>query len=496
LPQAQAQVPAALELATFSHLMAAGAPRSGRSQLLRAIAAALALNRDCADVHLYGLDCGNGALLPLTALPHCGAVVTRSEAERAGRLLRRLGAELDRRQELLAAGGHASVTEQRAAAGAGERLPHVFLLLDQWEGFTAALGEADGGGLADVITRILGEGASAGMHLVMTGDRSLLAGRISALCEEKLVFRLAEREDYALAGLRPRDLPDDPPPGRAFRAGDGTEVQVALLGTDRTGQGQAAALRAVAGSCARRDRAVPAAARPFRVDAAPAHITVDQAWELRPAAASPLWGLVGVGGDTLAALGPDLAAGVPAFVVAGPGGSGRSTILTTMARSFLAAGTRVVLVTPRPSPLRSLAGTEGVAAAFTGACLGQDELGAVLAAVEGPVAVLVDDAELLRDCAAAGELSGIVNSGAGPAFRRVLVLAGDPEAGLCAGFGGWQVDARRARRGALTAPAAVSDGELIGVRLTRGAVGRPPRPGRCLLNAGDGRLVTVTVPTS
>jgi S-DNA-T family DNA segregation ATPase FtsK/SpoIIIE len=499
LPKAQAQAPAVLDLAAFSHLMAAGAPRSGRSQLLRTITGALALARDCADVHLYGLDCGNGALLALAQLPHCGAVVQRTETERAGRLLLRLDAELTRRQELLAADGYASVGEQRAAAAPGERLSHVFLLVDQWEGFTATLGEVDGGALTDVLTRILSEGASAGMHLVMTGDRSLLAGRISALCEGKLVFRLAEREDYALAGLRPRDLPGTLPPGRAFSAGSGTETQVALLGTDPTGQGQAAALRAIAGACAKRDAAVPSRARPFRVDAVPARVTFEQAWGLRPASASPLWGLVGVGGDSLAALGPDLAAGVPSFIVAGPGGSGRSTILASMARSFLAAGTRVVLVTPRPSPLRSLAAAGGVAAAFTGTSLAEEEIGDVLAAVEGPVAVLVDDAELLRDCDASGELSRIISAGAdvaGQAFRRVLVLAGDPETGLCAGFGGWQVDAKRARRGALTAPGAVSDGELIGVRLTRGQVGAPPRPGRCLLNSGDGRLVTVAVPAA
>ncbi|MGH3295673.1 MAG: FtsK/SpoIIIE domain-containing protein [Trebonia sp.] len=504
LPDVQAQAPAVVDLASFSHLMAAGAPRSGRSQLLRTLAGALARALACDDLHLYGLDCGNGALLPLAQLPHCGAVVGRAEAERARRLLRRLDAELSRRQGLLAAGGHASIAEQRAASvneGTSDPgpLPHVFLLLDQWEGFTATLGEADGGALTDVLTRLLGEGASAGMHLVMTGDRSLLAGRIAALCEEKLVFRLAERADYALAGLRPRDLPADIPAGRAFRAGTAAEVQVALLGPDPTGRGQAAALRAIAGSCALRDGAVPAAARPFRVDAAPARVTFDQAWALRPASATALWGLVGVGGDSLAALGPDLSSGVPAFVVAGPGGSGRSTILVAMARSLLAAGTRLVLVTPRPSPLRSLAGRDGVAASFTTASLGEDELADVLAAVEGPVAVLVDDAELLRDCDASSELSRIVAGGRpepAPAFRRALVLAGDPECGLCAGFGGWQVDAKRARRGALTAAASVADGELIGVRLTRGQADQRATPGRCLLNTGDGHPVTVTVPVS
>ena len=83
LPAVQQQQSAVLDLDAFTHLMAAGAPRSGRSQLLRTIAGALALTHSPADVHLYGIDCGNGALLPLADLPHCGAVVSRAQTERA-----------------------------------------------------------------------------------------------------------------------------------------------------------------------------------------------------------------------------------------------------------------------------------------------------------------------------------------------------------------------------------------------------------------------------
>jgi hypothetical protein len=101
--------------------------------------------------------------------------------------------------------------------------------------------------LPDFVTG-LAEGASAGIHLVMTGDRSLLAGRIAAMCEDKLVFKLAERDDCALArrgcltapqtipegdliGARlPRDSIGRPPrPGRApLNVGDGTLVTVAV----------------------------------------------------------------------------------------------------------------------------------------------------------------------------------------------------------------------------------------------------------------------------
>ena len=140
LPAAQQQRPACISLDAFGHLMAAGGPRSGRSQLLRTIAASAAVTLTAADVHLYGIDCGNGALLPLADLPHCGAVVTRTQGERASRLITRLGEEVSRRQELLAQGGFADIREQRAAAAgdagagnwAGPKLPHILVLLDRW----------------------------------------------------------------------------------------------------------------------------------------------------------------------------------------------------------------------------------------------------------------------------------------------------------------------------------------------------------------------------
>lgn len=98
-----------------------------RSQALRTIAAMVARYISCADVHLYGIDCGNGALLPLTRLPHCGAVVQRSQTERATRLITRLQSEVLRRQDLLGAGGFADVTEQRAATESADRLPHLLV---------------------------------------------------------------------------------------------------------------------------------------------------------------------------------------------------------------------------------------------------------------------------------------------------------------------------------------------------------------------------------
>jgi DNA segregation ATPase FtsK/SpoIIIE, S-DNA-T family len=94
-------------------------------------------------------------------------------------------------------------------------------------------------------------------------------------------------------------------------------------------------------------------------------------------------------------------------------------------------------------------------------------------------------------CGAAGELSRLVALGGDAG--RALVLGGDAES-IGVGFSGWQVEAKRARRGCLTAPSTIPDGDLIGVRLSRDVLGQPPRPGRCLLHTGDGKLITVSVP--
>jgi S-DNA-T family DNA segregation ATPase FtsK/SpoIIIE len=493
LPALQEQRTAVIDLPSFGHMLAAGAPRSGRSQLLRTIAAAIASRASTADVHIYGIDCGNGALLPLTRLPHCGAVVTRTQTERATRLIGRLSQEVSRRQELLAADGFADCTEQRAAAEPADRLPHIVVFVDRWEGFITSLGEVDNGELTEQIYKLLSEGASTGVHLVITGDHRLISGKTGSATENKIAFRLADKTDFSMMGINSRKVPENMPAGRALRSETGVETQVALLAPDASGQGQAAALAAIGEDASRRDAQVPRALRPFRVDVLPSRISFEQAWRLRdPERASvPLFGLVGVGGDELTGYGPDLGHGMAAFVIAGPMRSGRSTVLVSMARSLLAQGTQLVLITPRPSPLRDLAATPGVVASFESSELDAGTFSAALGQFTGPGAVLMDDAEMMKDCGCADELAELMTFGADR--HQALVLAGN-SSDVCAGFGNWQVSAKRARRGCLLSPQDFTDGDLIGTRIPRDLLGKPIRPGRGLLHLGDGQLITVQIP--
>ncbi|MFF3983569.1 FtsK/SpoIIIE domain-containing protein [Streptomyces sp. NPDC001797] len=494
LPAEQERRPVIIDFEDFGHLLVAGAPRSGRSQLLRTIAGSLARAHSWADVHLYGIDCGNGALNVLTSLPHCGAVVGRNQTERVERLMARLSGELTRRQEILAGQGFADIGVQRAVVSEDERLPHIMLLLDRWEGWLPTLGELNFGVLTDQLMVLMREGVSVGIHVVLTGDRVLLSGRIASLTEDKYGLRLADHLDYSLLGLRPRTMPDEIPPGRGFRAEDGTETQFALLGADPSGRAQAAALSAIAETATARDADLAPGRRPFRIDVLPARITFPDAWEMRDpqGSRSRLWGLVGLGGDELMGLGPDLAQGQPTFVVAGPRKSGRSTALMNLARSYQRQGTRLVIVTPFPSPLRDLASQEGVLNSF-GEDVEARELEQAIESAErsAPIAVLVDDADSLRNSDAGHVFTRIVSYGAERGLS--LVIAGDEEE-LSRAYAGWLVAVRKGRRGLLLSPQIHDSGDLTGIRTTRSMVGGPVTPGRGLLHLGDGRLITVTTP--
>jgi S-DNA-T family DNA segregation ATPase FtsK/SpoIIIE len=492
LPGEQAQRPVTLSLSKFGHLFVAGASRTGRSQALRTIAGSLADAISTADLHLFGIDMGNGALLPLTRLPQTGAVVQRSERERLTRLFDRLQAELTRRQEMFGRLGVADIGEQRRQADPGDRLPHLVLLLDRWENFTSSYAELDGGAFVERVLTFLREGAGAGLHLVLAGDRSLLSGRIGVLTDDKWVLRFAERGDYGMAGLNPRKLPERIPDGRMLRATTGQEAQIALLASDPSASAQAEALGEIARRARDRDRDVPPGLRPMRVDLLPSTLTWEEAAQY-PAEPyeKPLWAMLGIGGDQLTAVGTDLA-GTATFLIAGPPRSGRSNLLAVMTRSLLDAGAEIVLLLPRRSPLEPIfTGVPGVRAIFTGTETPADELRAALQTDAGPVVLVIDDGEALRDSSELTFLRGWIRSAAGAG--GAVVLAGNT-AEVGGGFSGWQTDIRNNQRGALLSPRSPFDGDLLGVRLPRSVTSGPVTPGRVLLHRGGSELLTLQVP--
>ncbi|MFJ6655860.1 FtsK/SpoIIIE domain-containing protein [Streptomyces sp. NPDC091377] len=493
LPDQQSRAPLTLDLDTQGHVQLIGAPRSGRSQFLRTVAAALVSAHSAADVHLYGLDCGTGALQALAALPHTGAVVDRTRTDRVARLLTRLATETGRRRTLIGREGAADLTELRRRLPAGERPAHLVLLIDRFEAFERDFASYDQGSVRETMHLLLREGPGAGVHVVVTGDRVLTQARYAATTEDKLIARLHDKGDYSMAGLAPRQIPDRLPPGRVVVAGGLRGAQIALIGPDPSGAAQAEALRTLAEEVGARDAEVPRALRPFRVDDLPEALTFEDALARRPEGTSPLWTMIGVGGDDLTAVGPDLSR-VPSCLIAGPPRSGRSTVLLTGARSLLTRGTKIVVVAPRASPLRDLGDHPGVVEVFTDPGVTVADFRAALGKVDSPAgAIVVDDAELMLDSDLDGDLSAVARGTAGDGWG--LLVAGDNEA-LDSGLPGWHTQVRRNRCGALLAPRRWSDGDLLGQRVPAGLLGTDSEPGRAHAHLGDSRWVTLRVPAT
>ncbi|GAA4064218.1 FtsK/SpoIIIE domain-containing protein [Nonomuraea soli] len=482
VPSLQMRSTEVYDLAASGHLLVCGSARSGRSTVLRALAASVAVQAPPRDVHLYAVDCGNNALLPLVGLPHTGAVVGRDSPDRLTRLTDRLLGEIARRQQLLAGQGFADLSEQRAAVPEHERLPYLLVLFDRWEGFYAAFESYDGGKLVDQWLQILQEGAGVGVKVVMSGDRTTLVGRISTLFDDRLVLKLSDPADYSYVGMRAKDVPDHMPPGRGFRAATVVrEVQVGLLAADVAGTAQVAALHQLGREAKLRFGELARHLRPFRVDALPTGITLAEAVAMADEALPSDAVVFGVGGDSLGLRAFRADEHGPALVVAGPPKSGRSTTLVTMGTWLAQRGYTLVTITPRRSPVRDLPG-----ASFGGEA-SPDE---VRQALSGKHALLVDDLELLGNDSELAEwltdyVSEVRDTG------NLVIGAGSVE-DLDSMYRGPVVAMKKARNGLLLRPTSTSQGDLLGVRLPRSlATGSGPAGRGLMVLGGTWELVQV-----
>lgn len=482
LPALQAQRPMTWDYTRAGHLGIAGAPRSGRSSVLRGIAVAVARTASAAEVHIYGIDAGTGALLPCVSLPHVGAVVTRDQPDRVRRLLSLLGRQVADRQQELAARGFASLAEQRAAVPEEERLPYLLLLVDRWDSFAASFEAVDGGALLESVETLMREGPAVGLRVVVAGDRSVFRGRFGMMLEDRLLLRMPASDDFELVGMRPREVPLSMPPGRAFRSGPtAREVQLVLLTRETAGTAQVAAIHETGRRSVERWGETPRGRRPGRVDDLPVVITASQARELGPR--TPPGSIVlAVGGDDLGLIPLAMDEVGNGILVTGPRRSGRSTALVFATQTALDQGARVVLVLPRRSPLSALADRPGVVGVL-GPESRAGDLKPLLEERRAETLIVIDDMDILGN-----------DHSLGPVFEAHLKACRDMPGGILVGCGideisglyrGVIAQVRKNRTGLILAPRSSDDGSHLSAKLPR-SIGGPVPKGRGVLVTTSG----------
>jgi S-DNA-T family DNA segregation ATPase FtsK/SpoIIIE len=195
-------------------LLIYGTEGAGTADVLASLAIGGAERYSADDLHLYVIDAG--ALAPLGALPHAGAVVRHDEVSRITQLVELLGDEIDR----------------RTGTPAGESLiPHVVVMIDDVGELRQHLDEHRGNdGSDDVwaeIVRIASDGPAVGVCTVATARREREApDDFAARFPSRLVMQLADPSGYTSFGFRPIDLPRFVA-GRALDPVDRVELQIA-----------------------------------------------------------------------------------------------------------------------------------------------------------------------------------------------------------------------------------------------------------------------------
>ncbi|BBH70567.1 hypothetical protein ACTI_72520 [Actinoplanes sp. OR16] len=447
-PDNQRQLPIGWE-PSDGNLLLFGITGSGTTTTLISLALSLAVARAPDQLEIYAIDYGTGDLGVLESLPHTGSVIIADDRERQVRLIRHLRAELDRRRS--------------------EPSRPLLVLIDNLSAMRAAFDDVEGLAIMDILTRLYADGTAAGIWFAVTADRfSTVPAAWTAVTTQRWLFRLPDPYDYVQAGLTRKDVPARVA-GRFVSLPAGLQAQV--------GRPAPSAAFLVAAVAAKYPNFSVYA---NRIGVLPSVVAVSDLPE--PSLSDEPWRLpLGVQESDLGVASLVLYEGDHALI-AGPARCGKSTALLTLAavvrgRAFVAG------VGGRRSPLRTCDDLDRFAPAGGAAAA----LLADLRTTDGPVILLIDDAEALDD--ADGAIAGLLGMGR-PDLH--VIAAGRSDA-LRTLYGHWTQTVRRSKTGLLLRPNVDLDGDLLGVTLPRRS---PVRlgPGRgYLIHNGEWDIAQVGV---
>jgi DNA segregation ATPase FtsK/SpoIIIE, S-DNA-T family len=193
------------------HAAVVGAPRSGKSTMLRSLISSLSLLHTPAQVQFYCLDFGGGSLAGLADLPHVGGVAVRLDATRVRRTVAEVQTVLTRREKEFAEQGIESIDAYRRMMNNGEitgdGYGDVFLVVDGWLTLRQEFDE-----LEQSVTAIAARGLGYGIHVIAaTGKWSEFRPAIRDLFGTRLELRLGDPYESEINRKLAANVPEAAP---------------------------------------------------------------------------------------------------------------------------------------------------------------------------------------------------------------------------------------------------------------------------------------------
>jgi DNA segregation ATPase FtsK/SpoIIIE, S-DNA-T family len=212
------------------HVAVAGGPRSGKSTVLLSLISSLALIHTPAQVQIYVLDFGGGALGALSGLPHVGGVASRLQGDRVRRTVAEVRSVLEQREREFGERGIDSIATYRAlrAEGAitGDGFGDVFLVVDGWLTLRQDYEE-----LEQAVTALAARGLGYGIHLVAATNKwSEFRPAVRDLFGTRLELRLGDPYESEIGRGAARNVPAGAP-GRGLTQ-DGLHFLAAMPRVD------------------------------------------------------------------------------------------------------------------------------------------------------------------------------------------------------------------------------------------------------------------------
>ena len=378
-------------------------------------------------LHGYVIDCATGPLNRLKALeslPACGAVASVDDPDRILRVLVHLVEEL----------------EHRAGRDHSSNAAHIVLVVNDIGPLLRSLelgGEFEQG--RELLERIISNGPLHGITTVMSSASEHAAPvRMLGQFQQRIILHLDDRGAYRALGIEPGRIPVQVA-GRAITLPDLVEIQIGSISD-------------LAETVAERRGRFDGTNGPALVPRTPDVVSLRE-YESVTEYSNDRWHMpVGLDARTLQPASLNLQ-GPGGSLILGDAGTGKSTLLTNIARCALAADADVdvhaiastwspLLLLPRLTSATTLAGIDKWSAEFFGRS-------------ERARLVLVDDADRLD----------------GEVFERLAQLDDDRTALVVAGRtrdlelpGHWTAPLRRSRSAVVVRPLA-GDGTMFGLHL-------------------------------